>query len=271
MGGVMLEAAALCFRYSGAGEDTIRDVSVAAGTGELLGIVGPNGSGKTTLVRLLLGVLKPTSGTATVHGRPAHEWPRSEMARIVAVVAQREEPLFPIRVRQAVLLGRYPHMGALGAVRAEDRQVVAAALERCDVAHLADRWVATLSGGEWQRVRIARAVAQAPGALVLDEATANLDVRHEMETLELVAQLVRENALAGVVVTHHVNLAARFVDRITVLDRGEARATGAPREVLTRETLEAVFRWPVEITSWRGTPQVVPLRSGEPGGGKGER
>ncbi len=129
--------------------------------------------------------------------------------------------------------------------------------------HLRDRWVATLSGGEWQRVRIARALAQAPHGLVLDEATANLDLRHEMEVFELAAELVRREAIAAVLVTHHVNLAARFGDRIVVLDRGAVSAQGAPADVLRREVLERVFEWPVEVEQWRGTPQFVPLKREE--------
>jgi iron complex transport system ATP-binding protein len=120
--------------------------------------------------------------------------------------------------------------------------------------------VSTLSGGEWQRVRVARALAQAPRALVLDEPTASLDIRHEMEVLELTAELVRQDGLAGILVTHHVNLAARYVDRVVVLDRGTARAIGKPADVLTRAVLEEVFEWPVAMREWEGVPQFVPLK-----------
>lgn len=263
MGGLIVEAQGLTFRYPAAESDAVRDVSLELHSGELMGIVGPNGSGKTTLVRLLLGVLRPTVGEVRVLGRQVMEWRRRELARVVGVVGQREEPVFPLQVREAVLFGRYPHLGAVGALRSHDREVVAQALKRCDVAQLADRWVATLSGGEWQRVRIARALAQEPRALVLDEPTANLDIRHEMEVFELVAELVRREGLAGLLVTHHVNLAARFADRVLVMEGGRARAVGEPRVVLAREILEAVFGWPVEVTMWRGAPQFVPLREGD--------
>jgi iron complex transport system ATP-binding protein len=123
--------------------------------------------------------------------------------------------------------------------------------------------VSTLSGGEWQRVRVARALAQEPRALVLDEPTANLDLRHEVELFDLVSELVKHQGLAGLIVTHHVNLAARFVDRILVLERGHPRASGPPREVLTQDVLERVFGCPLELVHWRGVPQLVPLRRGE--------
>jgi iron complex transport system ATP-binding protein len=268
MGELIFETREVRYRYPHAADDAVRDVALDVPPGELIAIVGPNGSGKTTLVRLLLGVLSPTGGTVLAGGRPAAEWKRRDLARLVGVVAQREEPVFPLRVEQAVLFGRYPHLGALGTPGPEDRAAVDKALRRCDVAHLGDRWVATLSGGEWQRVRIARALAQEPRALVLDEATANLDIRHEMEVFELAATLVRDEGLAAVAVTHHVNLAARFADRIVVMDRGIARAQGRPLEVLQREVLERVFGWPVEVSQWRGVPQLVPLRAGEePGRG----
>jgi iron complex transport system ATP-binding protein len=260
MGELILEARAVTYRYPGAPAPAVTRAAVGLTAGELIGVVGPNGSGKTTLLRLLLGVIPPGDGAVLVAGKPVAEWNRRELARLVGVVVQREEPAFPLKVRQTVMLGRYPHLSRLGAARDADEHAVDQALERCDVTALADRWVATLSGGEWQRVRIARALAQEPRALVLDEATANLDLRHEMEILELVAELKRRDRLGVLMVTHHVNLAARFVDRILVMDRGEIRADGVPRDVLTKQMLEQVFEWPVKTVELDGVPQVIPLR-----------
>ncbi len=263
MGELIVHADRVRFRYPGGDADAVRDLTLSVAAGELVGIVGPNGSGKTTLLRLLLGVLRPSSGSVAMAGRAVVRWSRRDLARMVGVVAQREEPMFPLRVDQTVLLGRYPHLGPLGAARRRDHEAVHHALERCDVAHLANRWVDTLSGGEWQRVRIARALAQEPAALVLDEATANLDIRHEMEVFELTSRLVRHEDIAGIVVTHHVNLVARYADRLVVMDRGIARASGPPETVLQKAILEDVFEWPVAVTRWRGVPQYVPLRSDE--------
>jgi len=273
MGDVIFEARAASYTYDRASATpAVRDVDLTVSTSELVGIVGPNGSGKTTLLRLLLGAIAPSAGQTLAFGSPASQWRRRELARLVGVVSQREEPAFPLRVKQAVLFGRYPHMGALGAPSSEDMAAVEQALVRCDVANLSHRWVATLSGGEWQRVRIARALAQNPRALVLDEGTASLDIRHEMEVFELVSELVHEGHLAGLLVTHHVNLAARFVDRVVVMDAGAAVAVGKPTEVLTPEIFERVFGWPVGLVEWRGIPQFVPLRveeKGEGGSGRG--
>jgi iron complex transport system ATP-binding protein len=168
-------------------------------------------------------------------------------------------------VEEAVMLGRYARLGPVAAPGAADRAAVEAALVRCDAQGLVGRSVDSLSGGEWQRVRLARALAQEPDALVLDEPTAALDVRHEMETLELIRTLV-DGGLAGLVITHHLNQAARFADRMLLLSAGRLVAEGTPHEVLRQEIVSQVFEWPVAVTSWcDGSPQVVPLRPGERG------
>jgi iron complex transport system ATP-binding protein len=241
----------------------ISGVDLSLSPGELLALVGPNGSGKTTLLRLLLGALAPDRGEVRLMDRPLSAWDRREMARAVGVVVQREEAAFPLRVAEAAMMGRYPHLGPLGAPGRRDVEAVKQALTRCDVAHLSRRWVATLSGGEWQRVRIARALAQKPKALVLDEPTANLDVAHEMELFELAARLVHSDGLAALVVTHHVNLAARYADRLMVLHHGRVAAAGSAAEVMRREILEPVFGWPIAVTSWQDIPQFIPLKRSE--------
>lgn len=255
---MIIEALGLSYRYPRAEGYAVSDVTLAVNPGELVCVVGPNGSGKTTLLRLLGGALEPERGEVWVMGRRTSAWRRRELARLVGVVSQREEPVFPLTVEQTVMLGRYPHLGPLGAPRAADVRAVERAMEKCDVTHLAGRWVATLSGGEWQRVRIARALAQEPRALLLDEPTANLDLRHEMEVFELVAQLAAGEGVAVFIISHHVNVAVRYGKRIVLLDRGRVRASGSPAEVLQQELLESVFGWPVDLIKWHGVPQVVP-------------
>jgi iron complex transport system ATP-binding protein len=248
------------YRYPEAERDALAGVSLAVGPGEFHAVLGPNGSGKTTLVRLALGALAPAAGAVTIAGRAAHEWPRNALARLIGVVPQREDNLFPQRVRETVLLGRYPHLSLWGKERPEDHAAVDRALAACDVAQLADRWVWTLSGGEYQRVRIARALAQEPRLLVLDEPGVSLDLRHEMTLFELVRGLVDQSGLGVLMITHHVNLAARYADRVLLLADGRPAAAGAPVEVLTRDTIERVFAWPVAIESVEGRPQMIPLR-----------
>ena len=260
---MILEARAASVRYRRNGPLALDQVSCEVRAEELVAVVGPNGSGKTTLLRALLGLVPLEQGSALVDGKPVAQWSRRLLAQTVGVVGQQEDAVFPLTVAETVMLGRYAHLGPLAAPTDHDRVAVQTALERCDIVGLADRSIDALSGGEWKRVRVARALAQEPRALVLDEPTASLDVRHEMELFELVGQLVKDG-LAGLVITHHLNLAARFAHRIVLLDRGSVVAMGRPGEVLNRETLSRVFEWPVAVTSWPdGSPQVVPLRRSE--------
>lgn len=264
-GGPVFEAAGLTFRYPGAAAPALSDVELRVLPGEVRAVLGPNGSGKSTLLKLLLGALRPDAGRALYAGRPLGEWPRRELAARVGVVHQAEEAVFPISVREMVAMGRYPHLGAWRGEGPADRRAIELALERCDIGHLALRSVATLSGGERQRARLARALAQEPETLVLDEPTASLDIRHEMQILELAAALARESGVTVLLVTHNLNLAARYADRLLLLDAGRIAAEGTPRAVLTRETIERVYRWPVAITEHpgpgrdAGAPQVIAL------------
>ena len=262
----MLELRDVGYRYPGmtGGRRALSDVSLAVRAGEFHAVLGPNGSGKTTLLRIAFGTVAPETGKATVLGRPVGLWPRAALARVVGVVPQREDNLFPQRVRETVQLGRYPHLPRWGGERATDRAAVERALEACDVRHVADRWLWTLSGGEYQRVRIARALAQDPRLLILDEPGVSLDLRHEMELFELVRSLVDRSGLAVVMITHHLNLAARFADRLLLLHEGRVAAAGAPGDVLTPATVQEVFSWPVALELFDGRPQVVPLRSPPP-------
>jgi iron complex transport system ATP-binding protein len=259
---MILRAEDATVRYREAAGDALAGLDLTLAAGELVAVVGPNGGGKTTLVRALLGLVPLARGRVTLDDRPLRAWRRQDLAQVIALVPQLEETPFSWRVEEMVTFGRYARLGALSPVSREDREAVDRALARCDVAEFRRRRIETLSGGEWQRVRIARALAQEPRLLVLDEPTASLDLGHEMELLELVQRLVREG-LAALVITHHLNLAARYADRMLLLDRGRAVAAGTPREVLRPELLATVFRWPVSVVSLDdGSPQIVPLRPG---------
>lgn len=251
-------------RYPGGGRLPLDGVSMEVPDGRLYAVLGPNGSGKSTLMKALLGVVPLVSGEVRLDGREISAWTRRELARAVGVVAQSETMAFPLTVRELVGMGRYPHLGSLGREGRGDREAVDRALAECDVAELVRRDVTTLSGGELQRVRIARALAQEPRALVLDEPTSSLDIRHEMAILERLRAWA-DQGMTVVVVTHGLDLAARFADRILLLSRGKVAAQGTPEEVLTSAVLESVYRWPiaVEADPSTGTPRVTPLRAGE--------
>ncbi len=255
-----LSAPGVTARYPGNPMDAINGVDLHLADHELVALVGPNGCGKTTLLRCVMGLLPLRSGEVLLDRRDLKAWSRAELARRIALVPQREETPFSWRVDQMVGFGRYVWRGPLSPMHAEDRAAIDRALTRCDLIPLTGRRVETLSGGEWQRVRIARALAQEAGFLFLDEPTASLDLGHEMELLELVRRLVDEG-LAALVVTHELNLAARFADRIVLLAEGSVVASGPPHEVMRADILSRVFRWPVAVgESPEGRPQIVPLR-----------
>lgn len=250
-------------RYPGSEKAALDGVTMDVPDGSLYAVLGPNGSGKSTLMRALLGVAPVAGGRALLDGRETQSWTRRELARAVGAVSQSETIAFPLTVREMVAMGRYPHLGLLGGQAEGDREAVARALAQCDAEALAGRDVTTLSGGELQRVRIARALAQEPRALVLDEPTASLDVRHEMAILELL-RASADQGMTVLLVTHGLDLAARFADRLLLLSGGRVAAEGTPEEVLKAEVLEGVYRWrlAVEADPVTGTPRVTPLRGG---------
>lgn len=258
--GMTFSAEEIEVRYGSRAAPALTDVSVRVPGGVLYAVLGPNGSGKSTLMRTLLGVLRPHRGTALVDGRPVEEWSRKGLARSVGVVTQREPRAFPMTVWELVEMGRYPHLGPLRRLSHRDRAIIREALDRCDVSELGDRSVDTLSGGELQRVRIARALAQEPRALALDEPTSSLDIRHEMTILRLLRDLA-DRGTTVMLITHNLNMAARFADRILLLDGGRTAAEGSVREVMRAEVLERVYRWPVAVGEdpATGAPLVTPL------------
>ncbi|MBB4636126.1 ATP-binding cassette domain-containing protein [Longimicrobium terrae] len=252
------------YRYPEADRPALRDLSVHIPADACTAVLGPNGSGKSTLLRILLGIHRPSAGEVTFGGRPVAAWGREAMAREVGVVPQGEEAAFPLSVRELVAMGRYPHLGAWRREGDADRRAVEEAMRRCDVSSLAARPVSTLSGGERQRARVARALAQEAPTLALDEPTAALDIAHEMAIFELLRDL-GHGGRTVLLVTHNLNLAARYADHLILLADGQLAASGPPAQVLTRATVERVYGWPVEIAAHpgpgpdTGAPQVVAL------------
>jgi len=248
-------------RYRGARANALDGVSFDVPRGEMTGVAGPNGSGKSTLVRALLRRQPLISGTIRLDGDDIAGISQRELARRVAIAPQREEAAFPMRVDEYVSLGRFPRLGLWESPSAEDSAAVERALNRAGVAEFIDRRTDELSGGEWQRVRIARALAQEGGALVLDEPTTFLDMPHEMALFELLDSLARDG-LAVLIVSHQLNLLARFARSIVLLNRGKVAAAGAPSEVMRAPILEGIYDWPLVITRdpAAGAPALLPLR-----------
>jgi iron complex transport system ATP-binding protein len=251
----------LVVSYAQARRNAVNGVSFTVPRGQLTALAGPNGSGKSSIVRALLRRADIVRGAVALDDRDVRTFSYGELARLVAVVPQREEAAFPTRVREYVALGRYPHLGLWRAPAEDDARAVEDALGQAGVNDLAERNTDELSGGEWQRVRIARALAQKTPALVLDEPTTFLDVAHEMAIFELLSSLAR-SGLAVLLVSHQLNLVARFADTIVLLDEGKIASSGSPAEVMKAEKLEAIYRWPVVVTRDPaiGAPALVPLR-----------
>jgi iron complex transport system ATP-binding protein len=234
-----LTAAHLTLAYNG--WTVVRDVSLGVSSGELLGLIGPNGSGKTSVLRALAGLHRPARGALCLDGRDVSRLPAAERARAIGLVPQGEHYAWPLTVEEVVLLGRAAHRGWLLPFSKADYAVVERALVQTNLLALRQRRVDQLSGGEHQRTLIARALAQEPKVLLLDEPTANLDLHYQMQILDLVSRLAADQQLAVVVAIHDLTLAARYCDRLLLLRDGQVFACGAPHSVLTPENLQAVF------------------------------
>ncbi len=252
-------------RYPRSEVDALAGVSLEVKGGAITAVVGPNGSGKSTLVRALVGRVAITRGAISVNGDALASLSRPAVARRVAVVTQREDLAFPVTVADYVSLGRFPHLGVWHAAGAEDHRAISDSLREAGVESLMTRRIDALSGGEWQRVRLARALAQGGAALVLDEPTAFLDVAHEMAVFELLYRLAGAGQ-AVLLVSHQLNLVARFADRMVLLQRGSVVAEGSPGEVMRPDVLERVYEWPLAVTHdpLVGAPALVPLRTNAP-------
>lgn len=227
---------------------------IVAGPGEVIGLIGPNGSGKTTFLRTLYRSLIPDAGAIAIDGDPLGTLSHKDLAQRLSVVIQESDGELPMTVAETVLLGRSPHLSTFQRHSSQDYEIAAAALERVGTRHLADRVFSGLSGGEKQRVLIARALAQRAEHILLDEPTNHLDIRYQHEVL----QLVRELGVTTVVVLHDLNLAARYCDQVVLLNAGAVCASGTPEEVFHPEILEPVYKIGVErVEHGRGGLQLL--------------
>jgi len=254
----ILQLSDVHFSYDGA--EVLRGVHLSVSQGAFVAVVGPNGSGKTTVLRLASGLLRPERGRCLVAGRPTESYRRGELARLVAVVPQESHITFPFTALQVVLMGRGPYLGPLGFESQQDVAIARAALHETDSEELADRLLSELSGGEKQRVIIARALAQEPKLLLLDEATSFLDIRHQLDIFRIVQRLNRERNVTVVMVEHDLNLAALLAERMVLLSEGRVVADGPPGEVLSEANVNEVFGASVrrETDAVTGRPLLLP-------------
>lgn len=249
------------FRYNA--HWVLKDISFEIRKGEFLGIIGPNGSGKTTLLKVIDGILKPEEGEVRINGISSKKMKRDALAKIVAVVAQDFQMTFPFSVHEVVLMGRAPHLNKWKFEGETDFRIAHEALEMTDTLHLMDRSMSALSGGERQRVLIARALAQQPQILLLDEPTAFLDIKHQVDFFDLIKKLNENQELTVVAITHDINLAALYCDRIIMLRGGRMHCEGNPEDVVIEKNIKEVYETAVAVdkSPETGRPRITLLSS----------
>lgn len=234
-------------RFSYNGTPVLDEIDLELKQGCCYGILGPNGSGKTTLLDLMAGLLQPHGGSIDFLGQPLHSWPKKQLARQLALVPQDFMVRFGYPVREVVEMGLHPHLHRFASPSEEEQVLIDQTLELTGIAHLAKRAVTRLSGGEKQRVAVARAMAQKPRVLLLDEATSNLDIHHSLEILHLIRSRFETQGLQVVAVMHDLNLASFFCDWLIFLKKGRIICQGPTEEVLTPENITAVYGVEAEV------------------------
>jgi len=258
----MIEVNSISFRYH---EDwVLQDVSFRVEKGEFVGVIGPNGSGKTTLLKILYRLLSPQKGEILFELVPMKKMDRTDIARRIAVVAQEAHLLFPFSVLETVLMGRSPYLGQLMFESEKDLEIVKKAMEWTNILPFSERPMDELSGGERKRVFIARALAQEPEVVLLDEPTVNLDIHHQMDFLDLILTLNRERGLTIIMASHDMNIASEFCDRLILLQGGRIYKIGTPEEVITKENIESVYGcevW-VDQNPISGMPRINLMKKG---------
>jgi iron complex transport system ATP-binding protein len=219
----------------------MEDVSFSVDESQIVAVIGPNGSGKTTLLKIINGTLFPETGQILVDGKETIKWSRKEIAQKVAIVPQDSSGIFPFYAEEIVLMGRFPHLGRYRFEDKKDYRIVHEAMEKTDTLAFAARRFDELSAGERQRVMIARALAQEPKILLLDESTVFLDLKHQVQFLSLIHQLNTAQKLTVIFVTHDINLAAQNANSIILLDSGKIYAIGTPADVITAANIKKVY------------------------------
>ncbi len=260
--GVKLEARRVSFSYT---RPVVEDLSLELIAGVMTGLIGPNGSGKTTALRLLSGILRPAEGEVVLAGAgPVRRLPRKQVARRIAMVPQNGGSYYPQTVFQFAMQGRSPHLSLLGFETAEDERITLEALDMTLMTQHLEARVSEISGGEKQRLLLARALAQQPEILLLDELTANLDINYQIELMRLIRRITRERRIATLVVSHEINLLSSYSDRILLMSGGRIHRQGAVAEVITPSSLKQLFHLDFFVKQCAdGSVEVLPVMKKE--------
>jgi iron complex transport system ATP-binding protein len=251
-----LEVRGVCFSYGS--RPILTDVTLGVKKGEIVSIVGPNGSGKTTLLKCIDKMLKPKKGCILVKNQDLGKLGIGKVAKLLGYVPQSAVNSLPSTVFEAILIGRSPHLS--WRIGKKDRQIVSEVLELMGIKDMALRQFNQLSGGERQKVLIGKALAQEPEVILLDEPTSNLDLRHQLEVLDILTSMVEEKGISMITAMHDLNLALRFSHKIVALKEGRICAAGEPASVLTSENIRSVYGVEAVVSLDSGRPYIVPLR-----------
>jgi len=244
--------------FSYAHVPVLKDIRIELAESEMLGVVGPNGAGKSTLIRCIDRILKPQHGTILLDERDIKDMHLMDLARKIGYIPQSSSQIFPATVFDTVLMGRRPHLGWRSSEK--DTEKVLETLQMLNIEDLAMQDINELSGGQQQKVFIARALTQEPDVLLLDEPTSNLDIRHQLEVMDIIKNIVRERGISAIMAIHDLNLASRYADRIVMMNGGEIFDAGDAASVLTPENIKRVYGVEAEVNNNHGRPYIVPIR-----------
>jgi iron complex transport system ATP-binding protein len=245
-------------KFSYASVPVLKDVCIELTESEMLGVVGPNGAGKSTLIRCIDRILKTQGGSILLDERDIKEMRLMELAKKMGYIPQSTSQVFPATVFDTVLMGRRPHIGWRSSEK--DTEKVLKTLQMLNIKSFAMRDINELSGGQQQKVFIARALTQEPDVLLLDEPTSNLDIKHQLEVMDIIKNIVREKGIAAIMAIHDLNLASRYADRIIMMYSGEIFSAGDPVSVLTPDNIKRVYGVVAEVNNNNGRPYIVPIR-----------
>lgn len=252
-----LKIQGLDFRYNS--KLVLKDITLEVGEEEILTLLGPNGSGKTTLLRCIMRILNPDKGYILINGRQISKIKRRELAKRMACVPQSEPDNFPTTVFDAILIGRRPYLNWNPSIK--DFKIVSEVLHLLELEEFVLRDLNELSGGEKQKVLIARAIVQEPEIMLLDEPTSNLDLRHQLEVLEIIKYLVKKRTISVIMAMHDLNLASKYSDKLVMLKNGKIFSTGTPKQVITPENIKSVYGVEATVYNQSQTPYVVAKKS----------
>jgi len=253
--------------FSYASVQVLKDVCIELAESEMLGVVGPNGAGKSTLIRCIDRILRPRHGSILLDGQDIKEMSLMELAKKMGYIPQTTAQVFPATVFDTVLMGRRPHQGWRSSEK--DTEKVLEMLQMLNIEEFAMRDINELSGGQQQKVFIARALTQEPEILLLDEPTSNLDIRHQLEVMDIIKNIVSEKGISAIMAIHDLNLAIRYADRIVMMNSGKIFSAGDPALALTAENIEHVYGVEVKVSNHDGHPYIVPIRPVKQNGNNG--